>query len=437
MPGRGGKPTVAELRRYKVILLRQAKEIARTYLKEELANLKEGSDWVFGLGEVDAPSPKMGEDGYILKVPTGNAAKKHRWVIQIRSPKTQLRVGQVVVEAYTGEVLVAQTTSNSVIESQLEFHKDEDNFKGRYLPAKKSKKHRETMRRSPHRNMIIKGDSKELRKLGEETIDLIFFSPPYYSARPDYYDYNGYQDYLDLLKEVIEACKYVLHEGRFIVVNVSPVIEKRRDRKSSSTRYPVHIDVGRILAEAGFDFIEDIRWVKPQGAAGHRGRRFKADRNPMQYKAVPHTENVLVFRKRSTLLIDWFIRNHHNPEIVQRSKIPDGYQETELWKIHPANDPVHPAIFPVELAQEVIRNYSFEDDVVLDPFGGIGTTAEAAVRLGRRFIMVDLDQDPDKKKEKSYIETMWERADTKWGADKEEIDLHKSWDTVEPPDGEE
>ena len=51
--------------------------------------------------------------------------------------------------------------------------------------------------------------------------------------------------------------------------------------------------------------------------------------------------------------------------------------------------------------------------------------------------MVDLDQDPDKKKEKSYIETMWERADTKWGADKEEIELHESWDTVEPPDGEE
>jgi hypothetical protein len=52
---------------------------------------------------------------------------------------TQLRVGQVVVEAYTGEVLVAQTTSNSVIKSQLEFHLDEDNFKGRYLPVKKIK----------------------------------------------------------------------------------------------------------------------------------------------------------------------------------------------------------------------------------------------------------------------------------------------------------
>jgi DNA modification methylase len=154
----------------------------------------------------------------------------------------------------------------------------------------------------------------------------------------------------------------------------------------------------------------------------------------MQYKSVPNTENVLVFRKRSTLLIDWFIRNHHSPEIVQSSKVPDGYQRTELWNFHPANDPIHPAIFPVELAQEVIRNYSFEDDVVLDPFGGIGTTAEAAVRLGRRFIMVDLDQDPDKKKERSYIDTMWERAESKWGANKEDIDLHLSWDTVGTPD---
>ena len=83
--------------------------------------------------------------------------------------------------------------------------------------------------------------------------------------------------------------------------------------------------------EEGYDFIDDIIWVKPEGAgwATGRGRRFAADRNPLQYKAVPVTEYVLVFRKRTELLIDWHIRNHPNRDLVKASKIKDGYEKTK------------------------------------------------------------------------------------------------------------
>jgi len=61
---------------------------------------------------------------------------------------------------------------------------------------------------------------------------------------------------------------------------------------------------------------------------------FAADRNPLQYKAVPVTEYVLVYRKKSDKLIDWYIRNHPNQDLIRKSKIKDGYEKTNVWKIH-------------------------------------------------------------------------------------------------------
>jgi len=71
----------------------------------------------------------------------------------------------------------------------------------------------------------------------------------------------------------------------------------------------------------------------------------------------------------------------------------------------PAYSKKHPAIFPVELAEKVIQYYSFKNDVVLDPFAGIGTVGEASVKLGRRFVLIDISKD--------YIETIRVEA-KKW-----------------------
>ena len=166
----------------------------------------------------------------------------------------------------------------------------------------------------------------------------------------------------------------------------------------------------RLLVEHGFDFVDDIVWVKPEGAgwATGRGRRFAADRNPLQYKAVPVTEYVLVYRKRTDRLIDWHIRTHPDPEVVERSKIRGEYERTNVWRIKPAHSKLHPAVFPVELAERVIRYYSFERDVVLDPFAGIGTVGEAASRLGRRWVLSELDA--------GYVDVIRRRA-AEWPAE--------------------
>lgn len=88
-------------------------------------------------------------------------------------------------------------------------------------------------------------------------------------------------------------------------------------------------------------------------------------------------------------MIDWSIKAHPQQDLVKESRIPDDYERTNIWKIKPAHDKRHPAVFPLELAQKVISYYSFKNDVVLDPFAGIGTTAIAAIKLKRRFVMIE------------------------------------------------
>src|SRR5690606_7178320 len=131
----------------------------------------------------------------------------------------------------------------------------------------------------------------------------------------------------------------------------------RAIRNESSKRIAVPFDLHRICTEECFDFIDDIIWLKPEGAgwATGRGRRFAADRNPLQYKAVPVTEYVMVYRKKSDLLIDWFIRNHPDREIIQNSKVSNDYEKTNIWRIQPKTYSKHPAPFPNELAEKVIK----------------------------------------------------------------------------------
>ncbi len=292
-------------------------------------------------------------------------------------------LGEIVIDAYTGEVIVDKTTRPEIIEARL-LKKAE--------AAASSGRSKATYEVSQLRNTIGLGDCVELMAgMPAESVDLVFTSPPYFNARPQYSEYDEYQSYLLFMKSVIRAAERVLREGRFFVMNTSPVLLRRASRNESSKRIAVPFDLHGLFIECGFEFVDDIIWVKPEGAgwATGRGRRFAADRNPLQYKAVPVTEYVLVYRKKSQRLIDWHIRNHPDRDLVAASKIGDGYEKTNVWRIQPNTRSPHPAPFPMELAEKVIRYYSFKGDVVLDPFAGSGTSGAAAVKLDRRFVLFD------------------------------------------------
>jgi DNA modification methylase len=312
----------------------------------------------------------------------------HVWRVPIVAASGARRLGEIVIDARTSLVEAGKSTRPETVKERMA---------GSATPAttRRRKVRGQTLiHRSELRNAIVLGDSQEtLADLPAESVDLVFTSPPYYNARPDYMDYVTYEEYLLVIRKVIQQCHRLLAEGRFFVMNVSPVLVRRASRSEASKRLAVPFDMHRLFVEEGFDFIDDIIWEKPSGAgwATGRGRRFAADRNPLQYKAVPVTEYVLVYRKATDRLIDWNIRQHHDQAAVERSKIVGDYEQTNIWKIGPSHSKEHPAVFPTELAERVVRYYSCEGDVVLDPFAGIGTTGRAAAALGRRFVMAESD----------------------------------------------
>lgn len=359
---------------YRVNSVKEAKDIALDYLE----NIELDKAIKFGLPEID--------DRFDI------------WRIPLKS-KDDIAVGEIVIDAVTTFIDTSKTTTKELLENRLLGRTDNS--------LKKKKNTLEAPIVSTLRNTIGLGDSEELLKeLPDNSIDLVFTSPPYYNAKPEYSEYLSYDEYLLKMKKIIHECGRVLNEGRFFVLNVSPVLIRRASRSEASKRIAVPFDFHRLFIEEGFEFVDDIIWEKPEGAgwATGRGRRFAADRNPLQYKPVPVTEYVLVYRKKTDKLIDWLIRKHPDQKAVKSSKIDDGYEVTNIWKITPAHCKEHPAIFPIELAERVIKYYSFKNDVVLDPFGGTGTTAKAAAKLGRRFAIFEMDAKYMKIIQKYFVE---------------------------------
>lgn len=347
-------------RGYLVTSTTQAKKIAKLHLEK----LDLADKFSFGLPEVD--------DRY------------HVWRVPLVA--TGHRIGEIVINSKTSTIDYKKSSKSPFLIKKA--------MEAVHTP-KKVKKEKKIISKSPLNNMLLQGNCAEtLKKLPDESVNLVFTSPPYYNAKPEYSEYHTYDEYLSLLRSVIKECHRVLSEGRFFVINVSPVLIRRASRNEASKRIAVPFDLHRLFIEEGYEFIDDIHWVKPEGAgwALGRGRRFAADRNPLQYKPVPVTEYILVYRKKTDKLIDWNIRNHHSKEDVFDSKIGDDYEKTNLWKINPSRNRKHPATFPYGLAERVIKYYSFKNDVILDPFAGSGTTAKAAIDLGRRFVMCEISK---------------------------------------------
>ena len=376
-----------ERRRYAVTNVAEARRIARGHLAAlDLEDLASG----FGLPEVDD--------------------RHHVWRVPVVAGDRQL--GEIVINARNGRIREDRSTAPDLIRNRWK-------QTGRRLQEKPA---RSAIARSEWRNTILLGDSEStLAELPAESVDLVFTSPPYFNARPDYSEYEAYEEYLAKMGRIIGQCHRLLAEGRFFVINIAPVLLRRSDRSRSSRRLAVPFDLHAVITRQKFDFIDDILWEKPAGAgwATGRGRRFAADRHPLQYKAVPVTEYVLVYRKHTERLIDWNIRNHPDQQAVRDSRVADGYERTNIWKIPPSSSKEHPAIFPKELADRVVQYYSFRGDVVLDPFAGIGTVGESCAAAGRRFVLAEVSPE--------YVEGIKRRAVQWLGRDAETVEcVHTS-----------
>ncbi len=249
------------------------------------------------------------------------------------------------------------------------------------------------------KNTVVHGDVREVLKyVPKESVHLTFTSPPYYNAR-DYSIYLSYKEYLAFLEEVFKEVYRITKEGRFFILNSSPVIIPRVGRQYSSKRYPIPYDIHPLLIKMGWEFIDDIVWEKPEASAKNRNAGFLQHRKPLGYKPNPCTECVMVYRKKTDKLIDWNIKQYPK-NIIEESKINGDFVSSNVWKICPTFDKTHSAVFPLELCNKIIKYYSFKGDLVFDPFAGSGTLGKSAMDLNRFFFLTE--------KEKKYVDRIKE-----------------------------
>lgn len=236
--------------------------------------------------------------------------------------------------------------------------------------------------------LLLEGDCLDtLKTLKEQSVNMIFTSPPYYNARL-YSDYTSYDNYLDAMKKIFIECNKVLEDGRFIIVNVSPVITKRPGREYESIRYPIHFDMHKILEESGYYFVDEIIWIKPEASVPNRNGGYMQTKKPLSYKPNCITESLLVYRKNCDFLLDENIKYYNNFDCNDEK-----YDISNCWYISPSSSKEHPAIFPLELCEKVLKYYSYKNDVVLDPFAGSGTFGEASLKMNRIPVLCEINEE--------------------------------------------
>lgn len=268
-----------------------------------------------------------------------------------------------------------------------DFYKNEIIYKMKdfYLFKKSQNKFRQTPSDITEPTLLIGDCSHSLKKVMEKSVKLIFTSPPYYNAK-EYSLYKSYADYLSKMADVLEQCHKVLEDGRFIVINVSPVITKRPGREFESIRYPIHFDFHKILSDVGFEFVDEIIWLKPEYSVPNRNGGYTQTQKPLSYKPNCVTESVMVYRKKAPFLLDENIKAYKDFSPI----FTETFDTTNCWLISPRASKHHPAIFPRELCEKIIHYYSFPGDLVLDPFGGSGTFGDVAKEMDRTPLLCEM-----------------------------------------------
>jgi DNA modification methylase len=239
---------------------------------------------------------------------------------------------------------------------------------------------------------IFPKSAATMEEVASDSVALVVTSPPYFAGK-EYEEALGvgdipatYFEYLQMLEEVFAECRRVLEPGGRIAVNVANL--GRRPYRSLSS------DVTWILQDRlGFLLRGEIIWQKAHGAGGSCAwGSFQSAANPVLRDL---SERIIVASKGR---FDRAKSRRERQALGRPSKVSiykDEFMEatTDLWDIPPeqASRVGHPAPFPIQLPQRLIDLYTYEGDLVLDPFMGSGTTAVAAVRTDRHFVGYDTD----------------------------------------------
>ena len=225
-------------------------------------------------------------------------------------------------------------------------------------------------------NKIICDSSENMKALPDNSVHLMITSPPY-NVGKDYDKDLSLDEYLSMLKRVFSEVKRVLVTGGRVCINVANLGRK--------PYIPLHSHIIQIMSELGFFMRGEIIWDKSSSAGTSTAwGSWQSAKNPTLRDV---HEYILIFSKD----------NYSREKRGKKDTITkdDFIQLTKsIWnfKAVSAKSIGHPAPFSEELPRRLIEIYSFENDVILDPFIGSGQTAIAAIKTKRNYVGYDIDK---------------------------------------------
>lgn len=249
----------------------------------------------------------------------------------------------------------------------------------------------------PTLHVVREGDARDLSFIETESVHLVCTSPPYAMLK-EYPDHPGqmgnmpvYEDFLDELDRVWKECLRILVPGGRVACVVGDVCISRR-KGGRHHVLPLAADIQVRARKLGFDNLTPVLWMKVANIVleASRSSRFLGKPNLPNGVVKNDIEHILFLRKPGGY-------RKPTPEQEKLSFIPtEDYARwfSAVWSdVSGQLRKEHPAPYPVEIPRRLVRMFSFVGDTVVDPFGGTGTTAVAALETGRNSISVEIDPD--------------------------------------------
>jgi len=247
--------------------------------------------------------------------------------------------------------------------------------------------------RTTHRLHL--GDARNLSWMPDASVHLIVTSPPYWTLkeytpgnRSQLGDLENYEHFLDELDKVWRECARVLVPGGRICCVVGDVCVPRK-REGRHYVMPLHSDIQVRSRRLGLDSLTPILWHKiANGVTEAEGNGAGFYGKPYQPGAVVKndTEFILMLRKGSVPPLQKALSMLTKEEM--QGWLRSGWEDLPGASTTKTG---HPAPYPVELAERLIKLFSFAGDTILDPFLGTASTTVAAIRTGRNSIGVEVE----------------------------------------------
>ena len=249
----------------------------------------------------------------------------------------------------------------------------------------------------PTQHDLYRADARRIEFLEPESVQLVLTSPPYWILK----SYNAsegqmghiddYETFLNELDKVWMTCFQALVPGGRLICVVGDVCLSRRKNKGEHLVMPLHASIQEHCRRLGFHNLTPIIWHKIANAA------YEANGNGAGFLGKPYEPNSVIKNDIEFILMERKPGGYRSPSLATRilSIIPAEQHKSwfqQIWTgLTGASTKSHPAPYPMQLAERLIRMFSFVGDTVFDPFMGTGTTNVAAAKWGRNSIGLEVD----------------------------------------------